>query len=534
MSINRIGIVGGGPAAISLIKQLLDSVKPGLKQPLKITVYEQGKKIGPGQAYSNPHDCYILNLPAADMGITPEPNNDFKTWLSSSAYRGTSNFPPRHFFGQYLEQVAAKLPEEAKDVGIELEYKLSTSVHNVLPLTSKEFIIKHFRESEKKDDEDELDMVVLCTGHLPSNTYNNFIGQSHYYHNPWDDSIYDKNSLGKQVGILGTRLTAIDTALRLKAIRYAGHIAMASRSGLLPAVLSTKISRPYNLKHLTLHSLFLLTKTETTLLRLSEILHLIDKEIQEASGGKEKFEFKALMKDHETKTPEAWLESEIKNANSPKPWQQVLLALYPILPFIWQRLSDSDKKEFMDKYYGTFLTYMAAFPLENAKKILEMINSGQLSVIGGVSGVEKNKEDTYSIHAHNKIIVDTLFNATGPGFDLESSPLFKKMEEKRIIARNILGGIKIDRSQIDPFSSYRVFNKKGIPYPGMFAIGNIITSEYLATNMSDIALQGSAMAAIISDQLLKKDIKAKTATFFWGTNSKSDSNLAESEIKKHL
>lgn len=62
--IDRIVIIGGGPAAISLCWQLFNEIKfKKLNKTLEIIVFEKNEEIGLGLPYAKKEEAYILNLP---------------------------------------------------------------------------------------------------------------------------------------------------------------------------------------------------------------------------------------------------------------------------------------------------------------------------------------------------------------------------------------------------------------------------------------------------------------------------------------
>lgn len=75
-----------------------------------------------------------------------------------------------------------------------------------------------------------IDRVVLCVGHMPTDTYRHLIGQPGYAHDaPSYTANYKSIQPNEAVGIIGSKLSAIDVALELRARGHLGPILMASR-----------------------------------------------------------------------------------------------------------------------------------------------------------------------------------------------------------------------------------------------------------------------------------------------------------------
>ena len=70
-------------------------------------------------------------------------------------------------------------------------------------------------------------------------------------------------------------------------------------------------------------------------------------------------------------------------------------------------MSDNDKKEFFEKYYRLWMTYLAAFPLENAEKILALLKNDQLEVKRGLKSIgydEFSQKFTFSLNIDETMV----------------------------------------------------------------------------------------------------------------------------------
>jgi uncharacterized NAD(P)/FAD-binding protein YdhS len=494
MNTIKLFVIGGGPAAVSICLQVVKEYQEHkLTQPLEIIIFEKGPLVGPGLPYSKPDDCYILNLPKDIMEPVYGMTGSFTAWLKTrpDAPQDTA-FPPRHFFGKYLHFLAEKIKTTAVSSGISIQYRTNCEVWNV---ENQKNSIKVFTSQG-----DEIgDYLVFCTGHMPSSAYKHFIGKKGYFHNPWEDKLYEKFDVDSDIIIIGSRLTAIDTVRKLFASGHRGKITMVSRSGILPTVLSKEIP-PYTLKHLTLINFDQLTQSGLRSLSLLDLAKLCFAEINEAEG-------KALLPDHVIRSykelsPEAWLEQQIELAEAgPKPWQQVLFAAYPMVPNIWAMLNMEDKKIFIQQYKSSFLTYLAAFPLENAYKLREHFASGQLKCLGGLIDIVADKEKGFVIHFEDKTSLSSqiLINATGPGYDPTSDLFYKRMIENKLLEKHEAGGINVDPKTLQVFSP-----RLGQSHPRIFGVGEITWGACLATtDMSRVALQSGRVALTFVRNCLK-------------------------------
>lgn len=481
---NRIAIIGGGPAAISLCWQLFNKIKfSTLNKTLEIIVFEKNKDIGPGLPYAQKEASYILNLPKDTMEPIPDKQGEFSAWLKSNypIYADKGEFPPRFTFGEYLKYLAKKFQEEAGKSNIKVSYLTSTTVLNISQFGLNSLLIQS-TEGELK-----ADYVVLCTGHMPSEAYREYIGKPGYWHSPWHQDAFLKVERNASVGILGTRLTAIDIVTKLLDQTHNGPITMISHSGLLPTVLAKKIP-PYQLQYFKLDSF-------SDSIKLSQVFKLFFTELSVAL--QKPCSFDSIIKSYKDSKPLSWINNEIEQAEKNiKPWQQVMFALYPMVPDIWQRMDLTDQRKFIVEYNSLFMTYLAGFPLENAYKIKNLLESGQLRVLGGLQSI-KQQDRNYILQGKNESVkTKYLFNATGPGYDIKYKPPFTGMLGQGLICQHPLGGIEIKSETLQVLNSNGQFNRR------LFVIGEATRGEFLTTtDLASVGRQAKEVAYVISEEI---------------------------------
>ncbi|MES2142382.1 MAG: AMP-binding protein [Pseudomonadota bacterium] len=484
-TVHRIAIIGGGPAAVSLCGQLVEQIKnSGVESCIEIVVFEKNDVIGSGLPYKEKEASYILNLPKDQMEAIPGKTGEFSAWLKTN-YLDDTLFPPRYTFGQYLEYLSKKIQEEAGNYDISVKYLTRTTVLNISQLDDR-FLIQSSKGERKAD------YVVLCTGHMPSEICHEYIGKPGYWHSPWDNEAFSSLGCNETVGIIGTRLTAIDIAVRLLNQKHRGQIIMASRSGLLPTVLAKKIP-PYPLQYLKLDSI-------PVSIELSVFINLLFKEISVAQG--KLCSFSSIAKSYKDITPLEWLTREINQSEKGlKLWQQILFSIYPTLPTIWSRLSLLDQKKFLLEYNSTFMTYLAAFPLDNAYRIKGLLESGQLKILGGLQAI-KQQEGKYILQGGNGVAkTNYLFNATGPGYNVAYQPLYSKMLHQGLICQHPLGGLDVYPQTLQVLTPQRQFSSK------LFAIGELTRGRALATtDMASVTNQANRVSQCISRKITQSVI----------------------------
>lgn len=488
----KIAIIGGGPGGVSLCMQLKKQlIGASLQEHVEIMVFEKNSSIGLGIPYFAQEDCHILNIPKEQMDPMPGETNNFAQWHAEAFDDANqTSFPPRHHFGAFLESMAIRTQHEGKLKGLKISYLTENKVFDIQEGAKGIFKIKAAHGDYV------VNYVILSTGHMPTTSYIEFVGHKGYIHDPWNMHDYEQIKPNETVSILGTRLTAIDAALKLKHMNHKGTIIMASRSGLLPTVLGNKIPS-YRLKHITLKALHELKYLNGQHVKLSDLAILFWKEFNEAADNKE--HLYRLPTSYKDISPLDWINNEILEAElGASALQKVLFALYPLMTVIWPMLNKIDQAYFLEHYNSLFNNYLAAFPLENAYKIKEMLSSGFIEICGGLTKVEY-LDKKFNLHVDNNEIrtSNVLINASGPGYDATRVELLANMLEQALIARHCFGGIKVDKN------TFQVIGRDNKANSHFFAIGELTKGEcFLVTKFSITVEQASMVTSNLINQLV--------------------------------
>ena len=101
----RLAICGGGASAVLLLASLARHTR----RALAVTVFEPRPRLGPGTAYATESPLHLLNVPAARMTTSDDPEG-FLRWLRAERPRDDrdwsgEDFAPRALYGEYLEQL---------------------------------------------------------------------------------------------------------------------------------------------------------------------------------------------------------------------------------------------------------------------------------------------------------------------------------------------------------------------------------------------------------------------------------------------
>lgn len=186
------------------------------------------------------------------------------------------------------------------------------------------------------------------------------------------------------------------------------------------------------------------------------------------------------------------LAKEIQLAKQPggRPWQSVMMTIYPLLPMLWRALSVRARHTFLEKYYSIWMTYLGAFPLPNAERILPLLKTKQLQVHGGVLSLSYNKHQRSFTIQHvsgserggkktsvHKSTVKYVIDATGPGYKAQGkgSQLIMALLERGLVTPNPCGGIRVHTK------SFNVIDAKGKRVQNLCAVGDLTRGDWFAT-----------------------------------------------------
>jgi uncharacterized NAD(P)/FAD-binding protein YdhS len=246
----RVAIVGTGPTAIYALKHLLES-----DAPMDIHLFEREREIGTGMPYREGANLpqMLSNIGSREVPPVVETLEGFLRSCDAATLRefgiegyeiGPETFYPRLVLGRYFMAQIAAMIARARGSGHGLEVRARHAVTDIIP--APDGVVVQF-ETPHAADVATFDHVIIATGHHWSARTD---ASGVLLHAPWPAERL-RRFAGSHVGILGSSLTAIDTAIALAsfhgrfeeadAVRWLPNsadspfrMAMLSRRGLLP------------------------------------------------------------------------------------------------------------------------------------------------------------------------------------------------------------------------------------------------------------------------------------------------------------
>jgi uncharacterized NAD(P)/FAD-binding protein YdhS len=474
-SLKKIAIIGGGPAALYLLKEF------SAKDPRHYTIdiFEAGERLGCGMPYSkagaNPE--HIANVSGNEIPelITPLTHWTEKLPASTLNQFGVKKnqfdeyeVVPRLLLGQYLENQFDQLLDIAAKKGIRINTHLSTQVIDIIDQPEINRVLVKMVDNEEL----EFDIVIICTGHSWPRKEEGKVKD--YF-----DSPYPPQKLMHQcnhpVAIKGSSLTAIDAVVTLAIVhgRFERNhsmeltwianenapefkMVMHSLQGLLPAIriylndpqLKSEIllSEDDIFRHIMENDGFL-SLDYLFEKNFKEPMKARDREYYQQIRNMSLEEFvKNIMETRKQADAFQLFKAEYREANrsilleKPVYWKELLAALNHLINYPAKHLSAEDMIRFQKLLMPLIAIIIAFVPQESCEQLIALYDAGRLEIISvdESSRIETCKEGGIIYHYKDEAGKEhhqryhTYIDCTGqPPLSLEQFP-FQRLKESSL------------------------------------------------------------------------------------------------------
>lgn len=500
MKEQTISIIGGGASAVAFIHNILTEIA-NRKDHAGLTIYmiERARHFGRGLAYDLDQHSNLLNTKAGFITPFSDKPGHFYEWLCANRNIWEDDYPnahlynensfvPRSLFGLYLEHMVSDLVRRALAIGC-----------HVIPVQAEATSITSSHDGgviiKTKDNLTFLsDYAVLSLGNLPSREYQELGSHPGFFSSPYPlYKLVRKIPTDASVGVIGARLSAIDTVLGLISSGHRGPIALHSRSGFLPCVRGAQ--GRYQPKVITLDRMKSHVARFGTL-SLQVFVNWIIDEMVHAGVDVTKFDW---INPLPPKDILGFLKGEIAASDHPRAWQAVLYATNSVIDYVWDHTSEADRKFFW-RYLSAWMAYRVSIPPENAKRMLSAMQSGQLTFVPGGMNITKtdsgfavavDHDGTTKTHNYKAIIsaIGTPRDATQ--FD---SLLIDDLLARGMARPHPYGGLEIEAT------TGRLRDQNGQPHNRIFALGELTSGTFFFTSVLEInARHARERAKLLAD-----------------------------------
>ena len=445
-----IAIIGGGASGTLTAIHLLRLAVAG--RPMHIVLIDRDGRHGLGQAYATTHPRHLLNSTADTMSALAGDPGHLLRWAGANGI-AHDWFLRRSDYGRYLRETLAEAQHRA---GPAASLALVTSqVVRITGGAAGHPMRLHLTAGGHID----ADLAVLAVGGPAPTAPFPLPDSPRYIPDPWAPGALRRTGDGRPVVVLGTGLTAMDVAIAVTGAHPRTVVRAVSRHALLPRVHRRRPGpgRPVWLPVLA---------GPGGQVRLGELM----------------WQVRAVL------------------ADRPAAWEEVIDALRPHVPRLWQQLSVADREMFLRHVARYWEVHRHRMPPETARRISELRCAGRLSVQAGrvtavarTRGVLRVRIDTPGTSTGYR--AGWLVNATGPAADITRAgdPLLRDLLDRGLVRPDPL------RLGIDASPSGAVIDAAGRPSRTLFTLGPPLRGlRYETTAIPEIRVQAAALALRLS------------------------------------
>lgn len=412
---DRVAIVGGGASGVLTALQLLSGSDDSA---LCVSVHEASGVLGRGIAYGTSDARHLLNVRARHMSAYADVPSDLIDWAHRAGRDPDPlGFLPRMEFAAYLQDTLAGVADHRLTIS-------AGRVDDIVPVGDG-------FELRTRDRVALADTVVLAHGNQAPQALSvggvDLAELPGYLPNPWDLAAIRALPDDAVVVIVGTGLTAIDTAITLLADSPRRRAVMVSRHGLLPHA------------HIEQQSTAWVSDVPTGPLSADGIAAFVRGQVEAARA-------------HGVD------------------WRNVVDGLRPATQSIWGRLDLDERRRFLATYVRDWEVRRHRMAPEVAERIRSYRRDGRLTVLdGGLASVETRgpRSAVRLAGLPDPVVADAIVNCTGPLTDLDrtTDPLLQALRSRGLVAPDPL------RLGLDSTTDGRVVGADGQVVPGLYAVG---------------------------------------------------------------
>jgi uncharacterized NAD(P)/FAD-binding protein YdhS len=469
-----IGIVGGGPSAVCLIEALAGTdLANGA-----LTVFEPSPHLWRGRPFQPDVDSVRVNAHPDEMSVRAGDPGHFTRWLWGRAAAGEpvhpdpfigTPFPSRALFGEYLAESARAALAVLRRRGWRVE--VVRAAVTAATRTRDRIVLRtaHGRHHA-------VDHTVLCVGGgRPQDSYG-LTGAAGFVCEPYPlrDTLRQLPA-DRHVAVVGSGLTAVDVVVGLAARGHSGPISMVSRSGMLPGVRQRPVE--YTLQHFTLQRLRGWAATRDRI-ELVDLIALMRQEFA-AAGPAAEAEVRTELDLLGVESPGHRLRRHLDEVDSPALGLRILQRAVPDTgPDVWPLLPERDRARILRDHHRTIMSLCCPMPPSSAAVLLELVDSGQLTLRSGLRTVRPRSAGGFDLgledSAHS---ADLVINAMSPPvhrIPSTAESLIASLETGGAAIRHPRGGLHLSRATSRIVAA-------GDADPRLYGLGDIAAGELFFT-----------------------------------------------------
>jgi uncharacterized NAD(P)/FAD-binding protein YdhS len=438
-----ISVVGAGASAVTFLVALdkRDDVEPG-----ELFIHDPSRYLWRGRAYQPDDDCVRVNSVPTDMSVAADDPHHLSNWIQAREIMleksvltdelSGSVFIPRAVYGDYLEQSARQALMSLARRGWRVTF-VRELVTQIRQLADGRLEVQSAAQAQV------VDYAILATGAgTPTDVYD-LAGAEGFIADPYPvaHKLFELDD-DSSVAVIGTGLTAVDVALGLRAKGHRGPIRLLSRSGSLPGVRQRAVH--LEMRHFTTAALTELRQSMGQL-HIADVVDLMSKEL--AHWGEDPTELLEEITGVGDESGISRLRRHLGLVDDSSVALRLIQQAVPeVGPDIWPYLSSAEQELMLSSHYRTIMSLCCPMPPTSASLLLELADSGQLSVEPGLEEIRPGADGSrFDVTIDGRVesvdVVVSAVNARVRGYSLGAASLTDSLVEQGLALRHPHGGL---------------------------------------------------------------------------------------------
>lgn len=501
-SSQRITIVGAGACGVAAFAELVTRLQLGRNRDVAIRLIERTDELGRGLAFGTDQPGQLLNTESRLMGLLDQEPGDYRRWLARRRAAAGEPFDPdgveysrRSEYRAYMQDVLADAMRAAEAAGVAVEVRHGEAVDI---------------EGRRDDacvvlaDGTRLptDYALLALGTPKPDRFAELRGKPGYFDFPWPSRrLIEGIGRDQEVVILGSSLSAIDTLMTLLDCGHRGRIRFVSKDGMLPHVEIPAPETGFDRRHFTLENVHRLRRERGTRFSVVDVFRLFIREAEEASDGP--IDWRDA--DRRGRDAAPFLFADIAAAESGRePFQRILTSARHEASDMWNLLGPLERKRFAKWLGPHFSAARFVMPMVNARRVAGAVESGQLTIHGGVDRTRWDEEAgafETCFEDGTRLSAPVVVNATGTAMKLDEIryPLVRNLVDRGWLHAHPIGGAQAERATCRLVTRDR-------DAPRLYAVGQLLNGVLRDTN--SVWFNVGCTARAVDDMLHRIDANA--------------------------
>lgn len=426
----KIAIIGMGSSGMAVLAAYEKEVDPAR---VSIDCYDSSESFGRGYPYREESEDVILNLKTRKISYDYQNNDDLANWHEENN-KPEPVYTSRSAFGEYTRDRLEKTIVKTKANKITEMIVRMDRVDGRWELETEKGTIKRY------------DRVHLCNGELPQRHLSAADQQKNFIQDIYP--VKDKLAHIKptdRVCVIGAGLTGVDVTTHLITEKKIGHVAMFSRTNVIPTVRVDPVM--LQIKVLTIEKLQQVLAENFGRITFERFDELFNEELKAHDICYDRFVKKHMI---------SGIDELRVNINDPDELARVQ-ALLPIMNVVfnkvWDSMGNSDRIKFRAKYHPFMCLNRSPLPLESAEILIKAEDDGILTMPKDICDVAVREDGKFVLKRKDGSIdesagaFDYAINATGLDTKMtnveEKNALLAELLDKRYVMVDEYGGLAV-------------------------------------------------------------------------------------------